>query len=77
MRALLRFIPGLALAVFGFFCLNYTKAFGVDHHYEWAAETGAPEPAGWIYFLGVATLGLGAASFGYALCRSKAGRSTR
>ena len=53
--------------LFGFGCLNYTKAFGVELHYEFAEETGLPAPSGVIYWLGIVTLSASSAGFGYLL----------
>jgi len=74
MKTPLKSIAAVMVAGFGFFCLNYTKAFGVDHHYEWAAEHGFPEPSAKIYFLGVASLALGSAFLGHTVGRARGGR---
>lgn len=60
------------LLVLGILCLNYTKAFGVEHHYEYAAEHGVPAPSGTIYFAGVGLTALGAGALGFRMGRRRA-----
>lgn len=68
-------LVALVLAAFGVGCLNYTKAFGVEHHYEWAEASGFPEPSGAVYFLGVGATLAGAGWMGFLLgSRRRAGR---
>jgi len=55
---------GAALVVAGFLCVNYTKAFGVEHHVEWAKEHGMPEPTYGIFLLGAALLAAGGVFLG-------------
>ncbi len=73
MKRRLVLAAGVAGLLFGFLCLNYTKAFGVDNHYTWAAQTGMPAPSGKIYFLGVGLTALSAGAIGFVLGRRKAG----
>lgn len=42
----------LALAL-GFGMLNFTKTWGVEHHIAWAAESGFPGPAPWMFYAGI------------------------
>ena len=67
-------ILGLLLLVFGIACLNYTTAEGADHHRQWAAGKGLPEPSRAIFFLGVACTAAGAGSVGFSLGRRGRGR---
>jgi hypothetical protein len=60
-------LTGFLLLVFGFFCLNYTKGDGIEHHREVAREKGLPQPGPGIFYLGVASVGLGAGGVGYAI----------
>ena len=62
-------ILGLLVLVFGIACLNYTTAGGADHHRQWAAEKGLPEPSPAIFYLGVACTAAGAGSVGLSLGR--------
>lgn len=62
-------IIGLVIAVAGFFCLNYTQGFGIDHHREWAAEHGMPAPSEAIFDAGVLLLVVGGGMIGHALAR--------
>ena len=66
-----KLVLGLLLLVVGFFCLNYTKAFGVEHHVEWAKQKGMPAPSYEIFLAGVGALGLGGMVFGNGLARRK------
>src|SRR5687768_11455445 len=63
---------GFLVLAGGFFCLNYTKAFGVEHHFEWAAEHGMPEPSYSIFVAGVLLVAGGGVWLGRA---SRSGRS--
>lgn len=65
------FLAGTFVLVLGFLCLNYTKAFDVDHHEEWAAGHGFPRPTYGIYLLGVALLAAGAGSLGWLIGRRR------
>jgi len=68
----LRLVLGILLAVFGFFCLNYTNGFGIAHHAEWAAAHGLPAPTYAIFLTGAALGALGAGVVGHALGRRSA-----
>lgn len=59
----------LGVLLFGLLCLNYTKVDGLEHHQEWAAESGLPPPGPNIFRLGVAATALGAGLFGFVLGR--------
>jgi hypothetical protein len=74
MRFATRVLPGALILLLGFGCLNYTKAFGVEHHYEWAEASGFPAPSGTIYFLGVGLTALGGILVGAGLTRGPSGR---
>ena len=68
----MKLVIGLLLVLVGFLCLNYTKAFGVEHHTEWAAEHGLPAPNNTIFLAGAASLALGGLVTGRAVGRRKA-----
>jgi hypothetical protein len=59
-------VLGLAAAVFGLACLNYTGAPGADHHAEWAAEHGLPAPSQPLLFLGAGSCLVGGLLLGRA-----------
>lgn len=50
----------------GFFCLNYTQAFGVEHHREWAKAHEMPAPSYTIFVAGVLILAGGGVLLGRA-----------
>jgi hypothetical protein len=60
-------VSGLVLAVVGFFCLNYTKGFDMEHHVQWAAAHDFPAPSYPIFLAGAGLGALGAALIGHAL----------
>jgi len=60
---------GLFLMVFGYFCQNYTKAEGLEHHQRVAAEHGLPPPGPGIFHLGQVALLGGGVLAGFALGR--------
>jgi hypothetical protein len=62
-------LTGVGLLVFGLFCLNYTKADGLEHHRAVAHQHGLPEPGPPILYGGVAAIILGAGVVGYMLGR--------
>ena len=64
-----RIVVGIVVAVVGFFCLNYTNGFGIDHHAEWAREHDAPPPTYPIFLAGVILMPLGGALVGHAIGR--------
>lgn len=64
-------VIGVLFAAFGFFCLDYTKAFDVDHHVAWANAHGLPAPSYPIFLLGAAAGGLGTALLGNALAKRR------
>ncbi|MCZ6598184.1 MAG: hypothetical protein O7B99_11145 [Planctomycetota bacterium] len=68
-------LAGFPASVFGFLCLNYTKGFDMDHHVEWAAETGMPGPSHGIYLVGVLFLAAGVGLIGFGLGRRQRGGS--
>ena len=64
---------GLAMAGFGFLCLNYTKGWTYEHHAEWAAAHSMPAPGPATFLAGVALGVLGGAVVGFALARARSG----
>ena len=64
-----RLVVGIGLAAFGFFCLNYTNGFGIEHHAEWAAAHGMPAPTYTIFLAGAAIGALGSGLVGHAIGR--------
>ncbi len=60
-------VLAVGAGLFGLLCLNYTKAFGVEHHHEWARESGLPAPSAWIWYTGLAGLAIGAGLAGWTL----------
>jgi hypothetical protein len=61
-----RLLFGAVVVAAGFFCLNYTNGFGIDHHAEWARSHGVPEPTYRIFLAGVILMPLGGALLGHA-----------
>jgi len=66
-RKAIRIGSALLVLAAGFFCLNYTQAFGVEHHFEWAKEHGMPAPSYTIFVAGVLILAGGGTLLGRAL----------
>jgi hypothetical protein len=62
---------GLLVMIFGWGCLNYTNAWGLEHHQGVAREHGLPEPSRGIHLGGMATTAAGAALLGFALGRRR------
>jgi hypothetical protein len=60
---------GAVVLLFGLGCLNYTNAWGLEHHQGVAREHGWPEPSRPIHLTGMATVALGAALLGFAVGR--------
>jgi len=67
LRTLLMVFAGILLILFGFGCLNYTKADGLQHHIEFAQTHGLPKPGEHILLVGVASLLAGAGLIGYSI----------
>ena len=67
-------LGGVVILLFGWGCLNYTEADGLEHHRARAAELGLPPPSHGIQRLGMATTALGGILVGAALARRGAGR---
>jgi hypothetical protein len=65
-----RIVVGVVVVVVGFFCLNYTNGFGIEHHAEWAREHGVPPPAYPIFLAGVILMPLGGAIIGRFMSRA-------
>ena len=64
-------VIGLLVLAFGLGCLNYTSFDNVEHHREWAAEYGLPEPSRPLLIAGAASTSVGAWVFGFALGRPR------
>jgi len=64
-------IFGLLIAVAGFFCLNFTNGFGIDHHREWAAKHGMPAPSEGIFDAGILLLVVGGGVIGHGISRKR------
>jgi len=62
-------LGGVVIATAGFFCLNFTSGFGIDHHTEWAKAHGMPTPSPSIFDAGVGLLALGAGIVGHSISR--------
>lgn len=58
---------GSFILLFGLFCLNYTKADGLQHHQEVALQHGLPPPGKPILYGGVGAVILGSGTIGYLL----------
>ena len=67
MMKVLALVVILGLIVFGWSCLNYTVAFNLEHHNEFAERTGLPAPSPVIYWMGVLILDLASIFLGYLL----------
>jgi hypothetical protein len=55
--------------LFGLGCLNYTNAWGLEHHQSVARQHDLPEPSRTIHRGGMAATALGAAVLGFAVGR--------
>jgi hypothetical protein len=66
-----KLVVGLIVAVLGFFCLNFTNGFGIEHHTEWANAHQMPAPSPTIFYAGVVLLALGGGMIGYSIGRSR------
>jgi hypothetical protein len=58
---------GAAVLIFGFFCLNYTKAGTIERHREFSDRHSLPQPSGSIFYGGVLAVAAGAGAVGYTL----------
>jgi len=65
------FLTGVALATLDLACLNYTNAWTLGHHVEWAAGRGLPEPSPTILRLGMGGTLLGGVVMRFAVGRWK------
>ena len=73
MRASIRIlliVCGLAVLVFGYFCLNYTRAGNIEQHTAFAIRHGLPQPSRTIFYGGVLAVAAGAGAIGFAIGRS-------
>jgi hypothetical protein len=66
---------GVAMLVVGFLCLNYTKGFDLDHHFEWAATHGLPRPTYSIFLAGAILEAVGAGAVGVGIGRRSGART--
>jgi hypothetical protein len=69
-------IAGFGLAVFGAFCLNYTKAWTLDRHMAFAAANNLPPPSRTIFYGGILGVAAGGGVVGYALAATSKARAT-
>ena len=69
-------IAGLALAIFGAFCLNYTKAWTIERHMAFAAANSLPPPSRTIFYGGILGVAAGAGAVGYGLAATANARAT-
>jgi hypothetical protein len=60
-------LAGIVVLIFGVLCLNYTNAWGLEHHTAVARERGWPEPSRDIYNIGIGGCVVGGAMVGLAL----------
>ncbi|HZN32395.1 MAG TPA: hypothetical protein VFB80_01200 [Pirellulaceae bacterium] len=74
-RRVIPFLVGAVLLVFGFFCLNYTKADTEQRHKVFAARNNLPPPSRPIFYGGALSLALGAGLIGFAVGRNPAAAS--
>ena len=61
------------LLLFGLACLNYTKAGGLEHHREFAAQHHLPPPSEPILYGGVLSTVVGAALVGFRFGAARSG----
>lgn len=64
-------VAALVVLVFGALCLNYTNAFGFEHHREVATKHGWPEPSYAIFIAGVIIEAIGGVTVGFFLGRAR------
>jgi hypothetical protein len=69
-------VAGFALAIFGAFCLNYTKAWTLERHMAFAENHGLPEPSRTIFYGGILGVAAGAGAVGYGLAATSKARAT-
>jgi hypothetical protein len=55
--------------LFGLGCLNYTNAWGLEHHQGVASRYGLPQPSPLMHRTGMATAAAGAGLLGFAIGR--------
>jgi hypothetical protein len=55
----------------GLGCLNYTNAWNVDHHTEWATELGLPAPSEQLLQFGMGATAVGGILVGLVLRKRK------
>jgi hypothetical protein len=62
-------VVGAAVMVFGLLCLNYTNAWGLEHHQGVALQHNLPQPSPLILRIGMASAAVGAGLLGFAIGR--------
>ena len=67
LRLRLLILSGVILALFGWRCLNYTKAWGLEHHTAFAERHGLPRPSEQIMYAGAVSLLVGGLLIGYSV----------
>lgn len=67
LRARLLILAGVILVLFGWRCLNYTKAWGLEHHTAFAERHGLSRPSERILYAGAASLLIGGGLIGYSI----------
>jgi hypothetical protein len=70
-------LAGLALAIIGALCLNYTKAWTLDHHVAFAASHNLLPPSRPIFYSGILAVAAGSGAIGYALAAASARDSAK
>jgi len=71
MNRIASLIGGLIIVALGFFCLNFTNGFGIEHHTEWAKAHGMPAPSPAIFFAGVVLVAIGGGLVGRSIGGSR------
>ena len=67
----LMMIGGVLLLIFGYLCLNYTKAEAWAHHQEAARRHGLPPPSAAIHYTGIGAVASGAGMVGFVFGRRR------
>jgi hypothetical protein len=64
-------VVAVFLVALGLGCLNYTRAYGWEHHTEVARQWNLPRPSIGILYSGALSLIAGSAALGYMVGRSR------
>ena len=67
---LIALLLGLLFTAFGVATVHYTHGDDIQHHREWAEQTGMPAPGDALFWAGVVATLLGAGLIGYRFGRS-------